>query len=207
MGRKDGWVNARTENSKGILAHNLVKGLYIVLGTFFLIVLVTNVILIVKGSLNEKEVPTIFGIARMAVLTDSMKTKDSNSIKSGDLIFAQKVNTDTLKIDDIILFHSRGSTVIHRIIAETDEKEFITKGDANTSEDIDPVAKKRIIGKYVGRLPFVGRVVLFSKTPLGMLCFIGLPLLFIWTINRQSRRQEKKLGDEEKNEKSDKSQV
>ena len=27
MGRKDGWVNARTENSKGILAHNLVKGL------------------------------------------------------------------------------------------------------------------------------------------------------------------------------------
>ena len=196
-------MKRREEGSKGALKHNLLKGLYIIVGTFFLVILITNVILIVKGSLNEKEVPTIFGVAPMAVLTDSMKTNDNDSIKSGDLIFAKKVDTNTLKKGDIILFYSRGSTVIHRIIGQTKEKEFITKGDANSSEDIDPVAKTRIVGKYIGRLPFVGRVVLFSKTPLGMLCFIGLPLLFIWVVNILSKRQEKKVGDEE-NERDEK---
>nr|MBO1339462.1 signal peptidase I [Enterococcus sp. 665A] len=160
--------------------------------------LLINLVIIVKGSLSPNEIPTVFGYAPMAVITDSMNTGEDESIKAGDLVITKKTDADKLKVGDIIMFKNNRSAIIHRI-ADYDSKSntFTTKGDANNTEDLDPVQKENIIGKYVGRVPKAGEIILFSKTPLGMLICIGLPLLLLLGydfVAKHSRRHEDKIA-------------
>jgi len=154
-------------------------------------ILFFNVNIIIKGILNPDEVPMIFGISPMVVLTDSMNTGNA-SITAGDMIFAKSIETNQLKEDDIILFKEGNGLVIHRIIKINDvdgQLEFTTKGDANNVEDINPVVATNVVGIYLGRIPIIGHFVLFLKTPLGMLLCIGMPLvLFLVYDNIQKEK-------------------
>ena len=95
------------------------------------------------------------------------------------------------------LFNSR-IVVTHRIVSiSADRSEFVTKGDANNTED-EPISADQIIGQYSGRIPKVGDFALFLQKPLGMVIFIGVPVcaFVVWDILR--RRRETRAGDEEK---------
>ena len=95
------------------------------------------------------------------------------------------------------LFNSR-IVVTHRIVSiSADRTEFVTKGDANNTED-EPISASQIIGQYSGRIPKVGDFALFLQKPLGMVIFIGVPVcaFVVWDILR--RRRETRAGDEEK---------
>lgn len=152
----------------------------VILCLVLLPILLANLIIIVKGSLVPDEVPTILGYAPMAVMTDSMNTGDTNDIKSGDMVVTKKMPVNQLMVGDIIMFKNNNTAVIHRIVAyNNNSKTFITKGDANNTEDLEPVQMKNVIGKYIGRVPKVGEFILFSKTPLGMLICIGLPIILL----------------------------
>lgn len=140
------------------------KIVYIVV---LVIVLVFAVIVILSA------IPFPGGLRMYIVRSGSM----APTIKSGDLIFSQK--QDLYEVDDIVTYIPRGEeknieSITHRII-KTEDGLFITKGDANSSEDTNPISPKQIKGKYKFRVPIFGYIIGFAKTTLGFVLLIVIP--------------------------------
>lgn len=150
----------------------------------FGILLLFNVIIVIKGTVNPEVPPSVFGVTPMVVQSGSMSGNAEDHIEVGDLIFTVSTDTDKLQTGDVISFMEDGLVITHRITAididENGGKLFTTKGDANNVEDSKPVAEDQVIGIYRFRLAGVGDFAMFLQTPLGMLLFIGIPLcLFV----------------------------
>jgi len=135
----------------------------------------------------------ILGIQSFVVLSGSMEP----NVSTGSVIYAKPVQNYSK--GDIIAFKQADRTVTHRIVDVKDTKTFVTKGDANTIADNDPVSSDKIIGKQVFFLPYVGRLIIFLKTPQGFFPLIIFPItvfivLEFWNLKKEIEKQvEKKL--------------
>lgn len=137
------------------------------------------------------------------------------TLNVGDLIVVQGVlNVADLKAaprpeGDIIVFRNpsdKNELIVHRAINKTmnDGLWYIrTKGDANPAPDPwtgrDPldtwnymVSEKLLIGKVVGRIPWLGYIPLYIRTPTGIVLLIALILIIIFAeyIPVSSKKQE-----------------
>lgn len=127
----------------------------------------------------------------------------------GDLLILQGINTKELNTDypnsDIIVFHNPNNPdelIVHRIVsAQTIDGKlyFRTKGDGNTqrkwptpaselaNSDYDPwgippalgVPEENVVGKVVMRIPWVGNIVLYMRTPSGLILVAFLVALLL----------------------------
>lgn len=170
----------------------------VVLCVILIPILLLNCILIVKGMVKPDEVPSIGGYSPLIVLTESMEPE----IKSGDLIVCRKTDISDIREGMVISFfdpEGNGSTVVtHKInTIQTDEKGNVyyrTQGVNNNIEDRVPVPSENVIGVYTGvRFAFIGRVVMFAQSPVGLLVCIAVPVgifaLFIFFKNRRSKKE------------------
>ena len=138
--------------------------------------LVINLTLIAKSFTNPEEVPDFMGYKPFIVLSGSMEPV----FYSGDLAFVKEVPADSLKEGDIVAFREGNSVITHRIMtitAEEDERQYITKGDNNNTEDRIIVTDEKIEGLYLSKISGLGNTAMFMQTPLGMVIFIALPLI------------------------------
>lgn len=177
---------------------NVLSKILSVLGVFLVIVLlpivIVNLILIVKGTINTKVPPSLFGITPLVVLSDSMDNDEYGSIKAGDLIFVKQTDVDSLKANDIIAFMEDRVAIAHRIArVETNDKgetTFVTKGDSPyIAEDKRPVQKENVLGVYFYRIAELGNVVVFMQKPLGIVCFIVIPCIIFILYDAKVRRE------------------
>ncbi len=136
------------------------------------VILLCNLYVIGAKALLHEENPTVFGWSWAVILSGSMEPE----IRLDDLIVNKA--QDGYEVGDIITVENGSSLTTHRIVGETEEG-FITKGDANNTEDTSPVAQERIVGKVVFSVPKVGLVIGYLKTPLGMLCMVLLGFCLI----------------------------
>ena len=158
-------------------ASKILKVISACICVFLALILVCNLTIIIKGTINPDTPPGVGGFTSMIVMSGSMSGTAEDHIEVGDMIIAKKVNPDTLKVGDIVTFMEGKTAVTHRIVEINEDGTFTTKGDANNAEDQNPVAKDKIIGKYLFRIPKLGDLALFMQTPIGMLIFIGIPLV------------------------------
>ena len=153
----------------------------LILCVVFGFLLVCNMTIIIKGTIAPERPPSVLGITPMVVLSGSMSGSAEDHIEVGDLIFVGKAEAARLKQGDVIAFMEGDVVVTHRIVEvgrdEAGKLSFITKGDANNSIDLRPVSEENLVGIYKFRIPKVGDFALFLQTPLGMILFIGIPLL------------------------------
>ena len=122
---------------------SVVHRICTLVGSLFCFILIPllliNCTLIIKSITNKNEVPDIGGIFPMVILTDSMNPQ----LASGDLVICRKVNAKNIKTGDVICFYdpegNGTATVTHRVTEiitdETGALAWITKGDANNTED------------------------------------------------------------------------
>lgn len=182
------------------IGHSIMVAIGVILCIVLTPILIINVTLIVKGIIDEDNVPDFAGYSPLIVLSDSMVP----TIYDGDLIIVKKVDPQEVKVDDVISFKEDQAVITHRIIAmETTmlgKLQFTTKGDANNTEDIKKVSEEDLVGEYILRVPGVGTVAMFLQTPAGMIIFVAIPLaIFIIydILSRRSRsKKEKQLTDE-----------
>ena len=173
-----------------------------VLCCIFAIMLVCNLIIIIKGVVNPKVPPSVFGVTPMVVQSGSMSGNAEDHIEVGDLIFTVKPNIAELKKGDIISYMEGDIAVTHRIIdIKTDEngkRSFITKGDANNTED-PAVSEDAVFGLYKGRIGKLGDFAMFLQKPLGMAVFIGIPVcaFIIYDIIRRQKTSGKASKENE----------
>ncbi len=119
------------------------------------------------------------------------------------------------KVGDVITFQGSGTAdkTTHRIYEideSTSRKIYTTKGDANDSPDGTPVYEDQIVGKEYISLPFLGYVLNYIKTPVGLVLIIVIPAAIIVyeeikkiiseTKNIvKNRRQKRKKAKDDKN--------
>jgi signal peptidase len=178
--------------------HKVLTILGIILCVIMVPILIFNISLIIQGFADPNEVPGVFGLKPMMVLTDSM----SPTIKSGDLIIIKEIEPSTLEVGDIITFYDPAgngqSTVTHTIksISVIDGKlMFETKGDNNNIPDRLLVEDNAVIGIYLFRIPLVANFTMFIQTVPGLISCIFVPLgaLIIFDLFRRriyDRKQE-----------------
>lgn len=171
----------RTAPEEGYRKISATGILGVVLCIILSVMLVCNLTIIIKGTLYPEKPPAVFGVTPMVVLSGSMSGDAQDHIEVGDLIFIGKAEAASLQEGDVIAFMEGSVAVTHRIIAvERDnagQPVFTTKGDANNAPDQRPVTEHNLIGKYLGRIPKVGDFAIFLQTPLGMVLFIGVPMI------------------------------
>ena len=127
---------------------------------------------------NKYSLPGVLGANFLVVKSGSMNPW----IKVGDMVIIKKSGLDDLKKDDIITYTSASSELItHRILDFVDGG-YITKGDANNSKDELVVTKEKIIGRFVLRVPYLGYLMGYAKTNIGIAICIAIPsvILFLY---------------------------
>lgn len=176
-----------------------------ILGTilciFLIPILVINCTLIAKSYLNNEKIPDIGGRFPMIVLTDSMYP----SIQSGDLIICHTEDPANVKAGDVISFFDpagNGSTVVtHRVVEVTTDENgglaWITKGDANNTEDANIVPAENLAGVYSLRIHNLGSVAIFMQTTKGLIICVVCPilLLVIYDMVRRKRYEKSRKKD------------
>lgn len=194
---------AGREEKSGLI-QKILTGVSILLCIVFSFMLICNMTIIIKGTLYPERPPSVLGITPMVVLSGSMSGDAEDHIEVGDLIFVGKTEAEELEVGDVIAFMEGKVVVTHRIIdIQRDENGallFTTKGDANNAQDQRPVTESNLVGIYKARIPKVGDFALFLQTPMGMVLFIGLPLLafIIYDIIRRQqyvRKESKKTAE------------
>ena len=94
-----------------------------------------------------------------------------------DLVVIGKADENELDCGDVIAFYSsQGKLIIHRITRKfvaNGQTYFVTRGDANPSDDGEAVGYSSVVGKYTGvKIAFVGAVVLFLRSWYGLAAMV-----------------------------------
>ena len=134
----------------------IISNIVIVILSIVLLLAIYNLINI---RILKKDYTNLFGYTYFDIITGSMV----DTINIDDYVFV-KITKDVKK-DDIISFKYDGVIVTHRII-EINDKEIITKGDANNTID-NPITKDDVIGKVI-------HVGLVSKTIMSPMILVSL---------------------------------
>lgn len=161
------------------------------LGTVVLSIVLWIVILVAAlyafttmATRDNQNVANILGYTPLVVKSDSM----APTFSAGDLIFIKKCDTSALEEGDIICFHTiienEYALNTHRIKSiETvgDARSYTTVGDNNNGvADLHVISDGDIVGKYIGHLQGVGRVMDFLSSSTGFLIVIVLPMLLFF---------------------------
>lgn len=183
-------MSEQKERTSGIHKFWTVVGA--ILCVILIPILIVNCTLIFKGYTNSDEVPEIGGIVPMIVMTDSMYPE----IQSGDLILSHKEDAENVKVGDIITFFDPAgngtSVVTHRVAEITTDDDgnlaWITKGDANNTEDQAEVPAKNLVGVYQQRFAKLGNVAMFMQTTQGLIICVICPIILLIAYDMIRRR-------------------
>lgn len=124
---------------------------------------------------------SVTGWKALTVATGSM----SPSIPTGSVVLMHSVPSSSLKTGDVITYtnpQNMRTTITHRI-AETYKTNgtvptFITKGDANSTAD-QPIVGGLVKGKVIWSVPYLGRWLNLTKSPVVLSLLVYIPALII----------------------------
>lgn len=80
-------------------------------------------------------------------------------INKGDAVLYKKVDSEEIKVGDVLVFRYDGKIIVHRVIdieEHNKEKVYYTKGDNNEHEDGWQIKDNMIIGKCLFRIVYIG---------------------------------------------------
>ena len=151
---------------------NPIAMLLSVVGTILLIVVVVACV--------PLTVPKAMGYHLYTVISGGMEPE----IPVGSLVYIKYVEPKEIVEGDVIAFYGSdadGSIITHRVVSNsTAMGEFITKGDANEENDMNPVMYNQYMGKMVRSIPKIGGIVqtiMGGSGKVAVGCVIGLAVV------------------------------
>ena len=173
----------------------LIKILYVII----IPIILYDIILIAQTIIKPDETPSIFGIKTFNIISSSMKP----TIGINDIVIVKKVDGSKLKENDIITFNINGDVITHRIIKienVNNEQIYITKGDSNEVSDSDKITYDNIEGKYLFKIPKIGKVLNFLKNKI---VFTAILVILIISFIYEKKKLQIKVRRKEKRRKWD----
>lgn len=164
------------------MVNKILKGIFAIA---ILIILPIVVFTFITAKIN------FLGIQSFVVLSGSMQP----TLPVGSVIYTQQQTT--YQKGDIIAFKEGDVNVTHRIIKVNRDGSFSTRGDANNATDSKAVIKSNILGKNVFFLPYLGKAIIFLKTPLGFFSIVFFPIsvfiiLELWNLKGEIEKEAEK---------------
>lgn len=149
-----------------------------------IVIVVSSLITLISVISGKDGIPNLNGYSPFTIQSNSMYP----SLKKGDLIVVKLNHSmDDYKIGDIISFYAyeSGENIIktHRIsniVKENNMILFETKGDNNDINDVYLVTEVDMVGKYIKRIPYLGKIIDILKNKYVFLIGIIIPLLIIF---------------------------
>lgn len=127
-----------------------VLGAFLVLAVFVLALPVTA--------------PRLAGYEVYDVVSGSMEP----NIPVHSAIYVHPIAPEDVEVDDVIAFNDGQAVIAHRVVVNRQTMgEFVTKGDANNTEDLSPIPYDALIGRVELSLPFLGRAMALYASNVG----------------------------------------
>lgn len=124
--------------------------------------------------------PIVGASGSYIVVSDSMNDEPAPVIQAGDVVYVYDTPVDRIEEGDVITYHSGGELVkTHRVVdvqREGGTTYFRTKGDLNEEADPEPVPADRVIGTVEVVVPYIGHLLVFASTSLGVVLLIVVPM-------------------------------
>ena len=118
--------------------------------------------------------PKAMGYELYTVISGSMEPE----IPVGSLVFVKYEFPSEIKEKDVIAFYGgkdSNAIVTHRVVENRQFMgDFITKGDANDENDMNPVEYDNLIGRVEYSVPYVGTAAQYLTGPQGKFAAIGV---------------------------------
>ncbi len=164
----------------------------IVILLFLSIFIGTSVYALNARRVFHNAMPMPLGIGSSIVLSGSMEP--TLSVNDLVLVHAQ----EAYEIGDVVVYQAGSSLIIHRIIEIRDEG-FVTKGDANNTDDgvISPEAVK---GRMILHIPYIGIAVHFLQSLPGAVLVIAFAAFLVNRSWSKERAEDDKSLDQLKEE-------
>ena len=126
--------------------------------------------------------PMVFGRGAAVVLSGSMEP----TLYKDDLVFVRE--RESYSVGDIVVYQSRNSLVIHRIIA-IDGETVTTQGDNRVTNNVAdaPFPISDIKGVMTGKLSGAGKVVNAVRSPAGTVTLLVVAVLLLVLSERKQR--------------------
>lgn len=141
----------------------------------------------------------LVGLQVFNVISGSMEPTYS----VGDLLYVKTVDPDSVKVGDPITFVLNEDLVVatHRVVAvDRENRQFVTKGDANETEDANPVHFNNLVGVPVFAIPLLGYVSAYIQNPPGMYVAIAFGVVLLAAVflpDMITKKKEKEEPQEE----------
>lgn len=149
-------------------SRQLLPCLCSILGTLFLLIVIVAFLPVT--------VPRLFGYEAYEVISGSMEPE----IPVGSAVYVKAVQPETVTEGEILAFRRGDSVITHRAMENRDaQREFITKGDANSGEDMAPVPYEDLIGRVGFHIPALGSVMALLAGGMGK---IYAAFLVVWGV-------------------------
>ena len=132
--------------------------------------------------------PMIVGFRPVVVLSGSMEP----AYPVGSVIYYKATKYDEITKGDAITFRiGGGALATHRVIEKDEEaQEFLTKGDNNPTEDVNPIAYANVVGKTSKiAIPHAGVIATYFKE-IPVIIAIGA-ILILCSILAPSKSEQK----------------
>ena len=87
-------------------------------------------------------IPSIWGHKPLVVISGSMEP----TLNVGGILYYHKQDIDSFEKGDVLVYKTKHHIISHRVVDKTDTG-FITKGDANKSNDSSEINYSQVLGK------------------------------------------------------------
>lgn len=148
------------------------------------------ILLCVIGAFLPLTIPNLLGYQIYEVVSGSMEPE----IPVGSVIYVKEAKPEEIEKGEIIAFMRNSSVITHRVEENRFvEGEFITKGDANSKEDVMPVDYDSLIGRVTCHIPVLGILLSVLASGVGKLYaggFAACGFMFLMLAEKIRERQE-----------------
>lgn len=174
----------------------------------FIFVISIAVMFIGTRAIQKNEPLFVFGYSFSIIPSDSMIGTNEDSLDPWDIAIIKRVEFDTIEVGDVIVFQSEINNlpvlIIHRVVGPHPDGGLETKGDHNTSVDLNPVTVDNFKAVYTGKITFLKPIAQVAANQKNLIFSVLSILLVgmvisevIHIIKTMKKAQEEKLKTEQ----------
>ena len=183
-------------------AEKIKNILMLIVIIFFIIpLLFVSSVIIIDSLKHPEEIPSFFGWKPFIVLSNSMEP----TFEIGDLILVKE--NDPIHINSVIAYLKDKYVITHRVIDKIYDDGgyyYLTKGDANETNDDYKVYDSEIEGIYRYKIRVLGNVALFLQSTKGIIIcffvFVGLIIIKqqseMWKLKKKTTKKDTRKNED-----------
>lgn len=148
-----------------------------------------NVIFVINEIITDRDYINILGLNISIAQDNTMKY----TIGNNSLVFSVKEDISKIKENDIIAIKNNSNLKLRRVtkVINSDEVQFVIKGDNNYFNDVKYISKDNYEGKVLFSIPFIGLIFKLFQSKIVTVIALFLIIYILDMAKRKKKRRQK----------------